>query len=125
MFSKLLSSVPLVGAALLWTAPALAQSASQPRAPAAPDSAAGMPNVCRVAAWTSGGPCGVAAAPGYARQGGQLANAIMFFGGSGVQLVPTPPNAMRTSGEGGAAVVPATLVRPEQRPELARPPRIS
>jgi len=115
MFSKLLSRVPLVGVALLWTAPASAEPAHAPaaRQPAAPDSAAGLPGVCRVASWTSGGPCSVAAAPGYARQGGHLANAIMVFGGSGVQLVPTPPNAMRTG-----------FARPDQAPEFTRRVRV-
>jgi len=117
MLRKLLASVPLVGAALLWTAPAAAESAHAPsaRQPAAVESAAGLPSVCRVAAWTSGGPCSVARAPAYARQGGQLGNAIMFFGGPGVQLVPTPPNATRTSAQGGAAV------RSDRGPEFVRP----
>ena len=112
MFRKALLTVPLAGASLLWTAPAMAQPYEDP--------SSGLPSVCRVASWTSGGPCSVEQAPAYSRQGGQLARAILFFGGEGVQLVPTPPNATRTSAAGGVTVHAAGFVRPKQVPAFLR-----
>jgi hypothetical protein len=112
MFRKALSCVP-IAAALLWTSAAYGQEAY----------AAEPVNVCRVASWTTGGPCAGEPGPAYSRQGGHLARAIMVFGGAGVQLVPTPPNALRTSAEVPAATVPAFFVQPDPVPVFARPMR--
>ena len=111
--NALFLSVAVAGAASLFAMPASAQEVRDGRQ---------LVPSCRASAALDGSGCTPGRGPAYSRQGGRLAHAIMFFGGSGAEI-PERPDL--TAGTDDAAQTlcrrPAREERSGLPPTFARP----
>ena len=105
---RLFLSAAAAGAAMFFISPACAQDVPSNRQ---------LPSACRISAVQGGGACTPGGGPAYARQGGRLAHAIMFFGNSGAQI-PERPNPA-AAGEGGRSTFPQPARALPQEPAPA------